>query len=366
MKILVDGLPYSLGGIGTLLLNIIQYNKYIGKDGVYKFEFLIPVNSEYEKILEDNGYIFYEVPSIYTVSYRRIIKEIFDNNIYEYVWINNTSKVNIFLPEIAKKHGVKVISHSHGVACEETGLKKLVFVALESIYGKKYCNLVDIPFACSKASAEYFYPSYLLKRCKIIHNGILADKYRYSKAVRERVREKLQISENDILLGAVGRLTKVKNYMFLFPIIKQLPDRYKLILIGEGEDYEILQKDIMENNLASKAFLLGRKNDVAEFLCAMDIFVMPSLNEGAPFALIEAQANGLKCIVSDGISKEVNLTGMVKYISISRQNEWKKEIMETKMNDDCTRIGMVEIIKSQGYSIEDSYQKIVDSFERNK
>lgn len=365
MRVLIDGMPISVGGIGTLLINIVQYNKYIGNEKKYIFDFLLPEGSEYKKLLQQYNYVFYEVPRIFDIKYVSIIKNILSKNAYDYLWINNTSKVNIFLPHIAKKNDIMIISHSHGIKNEETGIKKIIFDIMETCFGKYYCNLIDIPFACSMESAKYFYPEKLYKKCKVIHNGIWSDQFKYNENARIEMRKKMEIDEEDVLLGAVGRLTRVKNFSFLFPIMKKLPDKYKLIILGNGEEKDKLQHDIQDNELEKRVSLLGEKEHIEQYLSAMDIFLMPSLNEGLPFALVEAQASGLTCIVSKGVTQESNLTGTVRYLGLLEQEQWIKEIMDLNSKRSSRTQG-AEMIKNSGYDIGQSYRIFLNALENKE
>ena len=354
MKILVDGMPRNLGGIGTLLINFVKFNESAGNKNYLVFEFLVPENSAYINILQKEGYKYYEVPKVISARYRTVLHNVFKNNYYDYVWINNTSKVNIYLPQLAKMNGTKVILHSHGVSSEEVGIKRLFFSIIELIRGKKYCNLADICFACSKASAQYFYPKELQEKCEIISNGIETAKYRFNEQNRNLIRYDLNVKEDDALIGAVGRLTKVKNYEFLVKIMAELPDSYKLVILGEGEEKRKLLEMIKELNLESKVLLLGKKKNVEQYLSAMDIFAMPSLNEGMPFSLIEAQANGLRCLVSDGVAEETKITDEVKFLKLSDKQNWINELKKPLFDIRKRYISNEKVIAA-GYSIENSY-----------
>lgn len=360
MRILVDGIPKKIGGIGTLIINLVNYNEQIGEKDNIIFEFLIPYQSEYISYFESKGYKYYEVPRILTKSYRKSINEIFKYNKYDYVWINNTSKVNIYLPWKAKKNNSMIITHSHGVQTEEKGLKKVMFNLIEFLQKDCYCNLIDIPFACSVASAHYFYPRYMMDECKIISNGIDTNRFLFNVDYRTEIRNTLLIDENDILLGAVGRLTKVKNYTFLIKLMLLLPDCYKLIILGDGEEKDEYTKLIYNLNLGNRVFLLGEKNCVEKYLCAMDLFLMPSLNEGLPFSLVEAQANGLKCIVSTGVPEEAKLISTTVFISIVDEDSWQKEILSYTPTCKYRKAFNVDVMNG-GYSIKQSYTNFKNS-----
>lgn len=361
MRILVDGMPRSIGGIGSLIMNIAEVAKNRNDD--VRFDFIISDHSAYIPILEEKGYSYYIVPRISEAKkYKRCITEIFRNQQYDYLWFNNTSKVNIMLPEIAKKVGkTKIITHSHGVDIEEKGIKRIVFKILDSLHEKRMYSLIDVPFACSEEAADVYYKhdKKLREKTKVIRNGVFTSKYEFSAVNRKKIREELGLKDNEILLGAVGRLTKVKNYSFLIDLMKELPDSYKLIIIGEGEDHEALQKQIENLGLPGSCFLLGKKDNVNEYLSAMDFFLMPSLNEGMPFSIVEAQTNGLRCVVSDTLSKEVAITDLVSFASLEDSHEW---VQCLKANiEEINRSAYTERIKAAGYSIEDSYDILIDS-----
>lgn len=360
MRILVDGIPKGIGGIGTLIINLVNYNEQIGKKDSIIFEFLVPKQSEYINFFEDKGYKYYEVPRVLRWSYRKCIDKIFAQNKYDYVWINNTSKINIYLPQKAKKSHAVVMMHSHGVQSEEIGIKKILFNLIENFQKNSYCKLIDIPFACSNASAEYFYPEELMKECKIISNGIDTDRFLFDEKYRIEIRDSLSIDIKDVLLGASGRLTKVKNYGFLIKLMTLLPPNFKLIILGDGEEKDEYKKLIYTLELENRVFLIGKKDCVEKYLCAMDIFLMPSLNEGLPFSLVEAQANGLKCIVSTGVSEEAKLINTTSFLPLEDEGKWRDEILAYTSRGKERRLYNEQVIYA-GYSIKYSYETFISS-----
>lgn len=365
MKILVDGVPKGTGGIGTLIINLVNYNEHIGEKENIVFEFLVPQNSEYISFFKSKGYKYYEVPRVFTHNYRKCVNEIFEKNKYDYVWINNTSKVNIDLPRRAKKSGALIITHSHGVQSEETGIKKLLFDIIEWFQQNQFCKLIDIPFACSEASAEYFYPHDLLSKCKIISNGIDTDRFLFNEKNRREIRDTFSIAEDDILLGASGRLTKVKNYSFLINLMPFLSEKYKLMILGDGEE-ENEYKNLMKTmKLEDRVLLVGKKDCVEKYLSAMDVFLMPSINEGLPFSLVEAQANGLKCIVSTGVSEEAKLINTTRFISLDDEQGWIAEI-DSELPTFEERIDGNKHVIEAGYSIASSYNMFKESIENGE
>lgn len=361
MKILVDGLPRTVGGIGTLIMNIVNTSRALGAD--IEFEFLMPSGSRYIDILTAKNEKFYLVPPVSkTKEYKEYLTKLFTENHYDFLWFNNTSKVNIYLPRIAKKVGhCKVITHIHGSSIEASGKRKVVMTILDKLNAPEMYRLIDIPLACSNVSARNYYRNKkLLERTTVIYNGIETDRFTYSESDRNAVRNELGIKDGEVLLGTVGRLTAIKNYPFIIRMMKNLPDNYKLIIAGIGEDEKLLDSLIKDNDLSSKCSLLGIRNDIPQLLSAMDVFLLPSFSEGMPFSIIEAQASGLPCIMSDTLSDELDITGLVNALPISGEPKvWADKIPQL----DIGKSGRLEYsskVKQAGYDIDVACRQFID------
>lgn len=362
MKILVDGMPRTVGGIGSLILNMAEVARN-RKDDV-SFDFIISDHSAYVPVLEEKGYTYFIVPSIRDVKeYRRCIASLFKEHTYDYLWFNNTSKVNIVLPRLAKRiGGAKLITHTHGIDFEEKGIKRAAFVALDALHEKEMFSLIDVPLACSEQAANVYYKhdKGLRNKTVVIRNGVFTSRFLFSSENRNRIRAELGLSNDDVLLGAVGRLTKVKNYSFLIDLMNDLPDKYTLILLGEGEEHAALQNQIAGSRASGRIQLLGKKDAVNEYYSAMDYFLMPSFNEGMPFSIIEAQANGLPCIVSDTLTREMAITDLVRFAPLGDKAAWIDLLKEPETKD-VDRAAYVERVREAGYSIEDTYDLFIRS-----
>ena len=159
----------------------------------------------------------------------------------------------------------------------------------------------------------------------------------------------------------IGRFNEQKNHKFLVDIFEKIKEENKnaiLLLVGKGNLENEIKKQVEELNLNDSVIFLGIRKDIPQLLMAMDIFVFPSLYEGMPNTVIEAQATGLKCIISDIITKEANITGLVNYVSINNTaSEWKNIITE---NLNYKREDMSKIFKEKGYDIRDVSKKFID------
>ncbi len=184
----------------------------------------------------------------------------------------------------------------------------------------------------------------------VVRNGIDMKKFRNPGKSREEVRKELGIPSSSFVLGHIGRFVKVKNHSFLLSVfdsvIKKNPD-VRLILIGDGEDRDKVEEEIREKHLTDKVIILSNRSDIPELLSAMDCFILPSLFEGFPVALLESQASGLRCVVSDSINSEVCLSNLIVPLSLSLSpSVWADTILDV--------------------SIRGNYENRLDEYDLNK
>lgn len=361
IKILVDGIPKEIGGIGTFLYNMARWSKKCDEEPAIKFSFLIPEGSEYQFLLEQIGCETFCVPGlVHHISYSRIIEKVLSSYQFDYVWINNTSKVNKTLLKKARKFGAKIITHPHGVDNEEKGIRKALFHVLDSINKRYYLNTIDIPLSCSIDAARAYYSGSeeILGNAVVINNGIFTDDYVYSENTRRDIRNRYQIEENEILVGTVGRMASVKNHIFLIHIIKKLDMKYKLVILGDGDERTRIEEAVKENGLEGRVILPGQVNNVKDYLSAFDLYVLPSLHEGMPYSVIEAQAEGLQCILSDTVSKETEITDLVSFAKLNDVNDWVEKITHcSERIKNISREQYASKIAESGYGIETSYSR---------
>ena len=145
----------------------------------------------------------------------------------------------------------------------------------------------------------------------VIKNGVNFEYFKPNYDSRLRLRKELNIPEDAFVIGHIGRFAMVKNHTFLIDIFNEISKKKKksyMILVGNGPLEIEIRNKIKELGMVDKVRILSHRTDTAELLNAMDVFVFPSLYEGLPVTLVEAQATGLKCVVSDRINYESILT----------------------------------------------------------
>jgi glycosyltransferase involved in cell wall biosynthesis len=202
-------------------------------------------------------------------------------------------------------------------------------------------------FACSTDAGVFLFNKKDFEVCK---NGIHCDRFIYSEALRKHIRNKYGIAEQTYVIGSVGQFRKQKNYAWLSKPLADLVMRGKdvcLLLVGDGECREEIERAFTEAGVLDKVIFAGVQADTAPFYSAMDIFVLPSLFEGLGIVAVEAQANGLPCILSEGVPSETALGNSVRYLPLDSPEKWADALAQ--MPQRCENGG--ETVHAAGYDI---------------
>lgn len=336
------------GGAETLVVNIL---KNIDRDN-YHFDFVIHHSelNDYSEIVKSYGCNIYVCPSfkIFNIlSYKNWWKNFFkEHNDYQIIHGHVTSIGGIYL-KIAKKYGIKTISHIHSVSYGQ-GFSGFV----KRILSRKTKKYADIKIGCSKIANNFLYGN--KNDCIVLPNGIEISKFKYNSEDRQLIRDKYSIDKNTLCLGTVGRIMPTKNPEFIVDISKRLlNDRvdFKFLWVGEGESKNQILKLIESNGLTNKFIFSGSIENVSPLLSAMDLFLFPSKAEGLGIALIEAQTNGLKCLASEVISDEAIISPLVKKLSIDNIETWCN-IIKDNLNDNYDRTMFFDQINKTDYNIK--------------
>lgn len=253
------------------------------------------------------------------------------------------------------------VSHAHSALIDGNGLVKSVY---ENVMRKLILSCSTDLVACGeKAGIRLYGEKAYKKRGNLILNGIDTDAFVFSQEKRDEIRKKFNIEANYVL-GHTGRLAEVKNQIFLLKlmpdILKQRPDAV-LMLIGDGDDREMLRNTAKELNIQDKVIFAGNTTNVQNFLSAMDVFVFPSLYEGLPLSILEVQANGLPCIISDTVPPDVFLTDLIHPLSLKDGKEkWINEILAVNRN---TKTDYPLQLKNAGFDIHTAMKKVYEIYE---
>lgn len=258
---------------------------------------------------------------------------------------------------IAKRYGINHrIIHSHNTKYSDYKLNSIRNYFLQ-LPLKKVANRF---FACSLKAADFLYGKKHVEQNKveIIQNAIDAKRFRFDNCIRNNVKRELGL-EDKFVLGHVGAFVPQKNHSFLIDIFnevyKQNPNTV-LLLIGTGILEQEIKEKVKSLGLDDAVFFLGRRIDVNKLMQGFDIFLLPSLYEGLPLVGIEAQAAGLKCLISDTVTEEIKITDLVDFISLSSLSEWTKTIL--KYENNYNRKDTYEEIVNAGYDVAHAAEKL--------
>lgn len=346
------------GGAETMIMN---YYRHMDRSKV-QFDFLVnrPQEGAYEKEIRELGGHIYRMGPMYPLQFHKYKKD-FRNFLHqhpEYRIIHSHLEERSYFPlRIAKEEGIPVrIAHAHA---EYHGFNaKKIFRDYFRFRLKPYPTH---RFTCSVSAARWLYGNKIMEENKftIIPNAIDSKKYRYSKDVRDRIREELGIGDDTLLLGTVGRLSAEKNQEFLFDVLKELLDagrNAKLLLVGDGPERTPLEEAAETLGIQDQVIFTGSVPNVPDYLQAMDVFIFPSFNEGLGMALIEAQAGGLPSIASDTVPRAANISGTVEYLPIDNAHTWADAIQKMKAG---VRIPVPEnLLSSHGFEIQEEANKL--------
>lgn len=299
------------------------------------------------------------------------VRDFFYTHSNEYNAIHFHQGITYYLPlKYAYKYNYKNrIIHNHGI--DLNLLKKINFIN-ELYLKRRICGLAQKYISCNMNLNNHLFTDKIInsKKVDFMPNAIDVDKYLFSLENRKKIRKSFNFTETDIVLGHVGLFLEVKNHKFILEMFKELhhiDSRYKLILVGEGELQESIKEIIIKENLDRSVFVIGKVSNVEEYLSAMDIFVFPSLFEGLPLALIEAQAAGLPIIASENIQKNVNIIGLCKFLPINDVNIWIKYInTDINKNDFNKRLIYGNKLANTVYNVKNNCLKLLKLYEEEK
>ena len=186
-----------------------------------------------------------------------------------------------------------------------------------------------------------------------MNNAIDTDLFKYNETVRKEVRHELNIGDNQLVIGHVGRFDLQKNHQFIIDIFHELHNMNKesvLILVGTGKLIDQIKEKVKELHLEDSVMFLGVRSDVNRLMQAFDAFLFPSLFEGLPVTLVEAQAAGLPILMSDSIPKDCIITNQIKSLSLDLSaQEWALSLLSEVKN--FYRKDTSDLIKEAGFDI---------------
>lgn len=332
------------GGLETMIMN---YYRHIDRNKV-QFDFLTHRDGEkdYDGEIEKYGGRIYHLPLLnpFSKNYLNQLDQFFDQHREYKIVHSHLDCMSAYPLKAAKKYGVPVrIAHSHTTS-QKKDIKYWIKLYSKRMIPKYATDL----FACSENAGRWMFGK---EKFIVIKNAIDTKKYIYNEDIARIKRKELGVSDR-FVIGHVGSFNYPKNHEFLVDVFSEVHKKNNssiLLLVGMGELEEKIKDKVHKLNLDSDVIFLGVRSDIPDILQAMDVFVFPSMYEGLPVALVEAQASGLPCIVSDRVTEEIAITKEVLYLSLDeRKQKWADIILSQNLK----RKNEYERIKKTNFDID--------------
>ena len=358
-KVLIIAGALHLGGAERVAANLCCYAP------AGEFEFHYVVFEGYENVygpeIEARGGKVFTLPSPSSGHLRfcsalaALIRENHYCAVHSHTQFN--SGLNLW---VAKRLRVPIrIAHSHTTKTERTvSMAQRGYEHFMRLLLRRYAT--HFVGCGQEAGAWMFGASAFAKKGVVLRNGIDTQAYAYSEACRARCRIHWGLGQEDFVIGHAGTLLPLKNQEFLIRLLPELRQRIpaaKLLLLGAGtaEEQQRLRDIADQCGVGEAVVFTGGVRNVHEALSAMDVFAFPSLREGTPLALLEAQANGLPCVVSDRIPADAFLTELIRPLSLEDREAWLSALCEARRSDP---LRYPQQLAEQGYDIHNAYQPV--------
>lgn len=318
-----------------------------------QFDFLVfhTPREYYEDEVESLGGHVYHVPIMEGANLlrrKRMLDAFFDEH-HDYAAVHcHMAALGRDVLRSAGEHGVgRLFSHSHIADFERTP-RNIVKQAFQKGFGEYATKRL----ACSRTAGEFMYPG---KDFEVVNNGIDVARFAFDAARRDAFRGLYGFSEEDILVGHVGRFELMKNHAFLidaFAALARIDEHAFLVLAGDGSLRENVERRAGDLGLSERVCFLGLLDDMPSFYDGVDCFAMPSLFEGLPFSAVEAQCSGLPCVLSDRITDEVAITDLVEYLPLEAGAEAWADCIERALGySSGMRKGYAGVVADEGFDI---------------
>ena len=313
------------GGAETFIMNLYRN---IDRSRV-QFDFLTCKPGVFDQEIKDMGGIIHRIPYLSEVGpskYQKQLKDFFLKHPEYKILHSHLDKVSGMVCKVATKCGIPIrIAHSHNTESEGNRVYKLYKWYLGTHIRKTATHFV----ACSKKAGEWLFGKSDLQTT-IIKNGVESEVFTFSEDRRHFVRQNLNLHEEALVIGHIGRFHLQKNHAFLIEVFAETLKFYPnaiLVLVGDGPLRNSMERLAVRRRVRDRILFLGIRDDIPNLLQAFDLMLFPSHHEGLPVTIIEAQAAGLPCVLSEHITQEIDLgVQLIRYARLSDKEEWLSKI----------------------------------------
>lgn len=340
------------GGAESMIMNLYRE---IDRER-FQFDFVVHASKKgaYDNEIYKLGGTIYHCPQFTMkniAKYKKWWNDFFASkgDQYQIVHGHIGSTAPIYL-KCARENGVYTIAHSHNTT-KICNIKSILY----RILSRRVCGIAHHYLACGEKAGKNRFGAN--QKFQVLNNAIPSKQYIYSEPKRKQIQREYNL-ENYLVLGHVGRFVEAKNHNYLIDVFNEVIQKTpaKLLLVGDGPLRLEIERKVHRLGLQDHVIFTGVREDVADLMQAMDVFVFPSLYEGLPLSVVEAQAAGLPCLISDGVPIECKLTDLVQQISLSSDVEvWTESVIKAAKG---IRRNTYQEICTAGFDIESNTKKL--------
>lgn len=348
------------GGVESVVMN---YYRNIDRSKI-QFDFLCDsdsTNIPYNEIEKLGGKVILIPPYQKVFQYQKELIKIFKENNYKIVH-SHINALSVFPLRAAKKAGVPVrIAHSHSTTNKKEWKKNLLKQILRP-FSKMYAT--DY-MCCSELAGRWLFGNKEFNKGNVylLNNAIDLDKFKYDENLRNKKRKELNIKEDTLVIGHIGRFVEQKNHRFLIDIFNELHKQCEnsiLLLVGQGPLMNEMKEKVKNLGLENNVRFLGQRDDVNELYQVFDVFLFPSLYEGLGMVLIEAQTSGCACICSKEVPINAKISDTIQFKDLKENPKiWSQEILNFNI---CNRKDNKKNAKKYGYDIKEEAKKLMEKY----
>lgn len=360
------------GGAETMVMN---YYRAIDRTKV-QFDFLLHRDEKgaYEEEITAMGGKIFRMPPLGPKQYFKYLKKLalfFDDHPEYQIVHSHMNAYSYWVLKMAKQKNVGVrIAHSHTsiepifkkIILKNTDLKTTFKDAVQSFLRYGVRNVASHYFTCGQKAGRWLFGRHNGERAVIINNAVNSRRFAYNPKKAKEVANNLGL-RGKVVIGHVGNFVEAKNHAFLIKVFDSLlkqRDNTVLVLVGHGYLKEKIREQALKLGIGSKVHFLGVRNDIPDLMQLFDIFLFPSLYEGLPMTLIEAQAAGLKIIASKSISDEVDVTGLIEFHDLNKDEDYWAEIILKNLS--YNRANTHDKMVTANYDIENNAEKLLQFY----
>lgn len=350
------------GGAETMVMNCYRA---IDRSQV-QFDFLVhrEARGDFDEEIESMGGNIYRTIPIRPWSYKRyfeLLDDFFKNHAHKYIAIHSHIQENsYFALTFAQKYGIKNRINTSHAAFDHS------YKDIFRKYAKWYGRFTDFrKLACGEDAGLSLYGKDA--HFEVLHNFLDIKKYTYNEEDRKLFRLEKGWDEDTIVIGHVGRIDKAKNQMFLIDVFQKFHEKNQhsiLVLVGDGNYRSKVEEKVCNLHLENCVQIEGRRSNVQDYLRAFDVFVFPSIREGLPLSVIEAQAAGLPCVLSDTIDHSVDVTGNIHFVPLDAGIDiWCNQVFSMchLPHEDTS-----QTIAKAGYDVNSNVKRLMELYGINK